>query len=181
MGSLDYHYLFLLTHLATSVASKRDLEQVKDDCCALSCSKGAKVVIFDPTGQVNRLSRRGYTLQIEASVAGFTGRVFGFYAHGLSSEIKDWWGVIAPAWEREARSSFPTVLLTYWERLLSRFIRVWRSKPKKKWIRLNLRCQEKWGRYVAEWRPGLQESGLQLGQGAGRQEFLGNQERKRSQ
>lgn len=98
MGSLDYHYLLLLTHLATSVASKRDLEQVKDDCCALSCSKGAKVVfLFDPTGQGNRLSRRGYTLQIDASVAGFTGRVFVFYAHGSSSGIEDWWGVIAPA------------------------------------------------------------------------------------
>lgn len=56
--SLHYYYLFLLTHLATSVAAKRDLEQIKDDCCALSCGKGAKVVfLFDLTGQVAQQER----------------------------------------------------------------------------------------------------------------------------
>lgn len=96
--SLHYYYLFLLTHLAPSVAAKRDLEQIKDDCCVLSCGKGAKVVfLFDPTSQGDGFNRKGCILQIKASVAGVTGRVFGFYAHGPSSGSKDWWGVMAPA------------------------------------------------------------------------------------
>lgn len=57
--SLHYYSLFLLTHLAASVAAKRDLEQIKVDCCALSGGKGAKVVfLFDPTSQGNGLSRK---------------------------------------------------------------------------------------------------------------------------
>lgn len=78
--------LFLLTHLATRVAAKRDLEQIKDDRCDRSYGKGSKVTfLFDPTSQRNGLSRRGRILQIKASMAGVTGRAFGFDAHGSSS------------------------------------------------------------------------------------------------
>lgn len=107
MGSLDYYYLllslhyyclFLLAHLATSAAAKRDLEQIKDDCCALRSGKGAKVLfLFDLTSQGDGLSRRGCILQIKASVAGVTGSPFGFCAHGLFSGSKVWWGLMAPA------------------------------------------------------------------------------------
>lgn len=119
MGSLDYYCLllslryyclFLLTHLATSVAAKRDLGQIKDDCCALSCGKGAKVLFLcDPTSQGDGLTRRGCILQIKASVAGVTGSTFGFYAHGSSSGSEVWWGDGASVRKR-GKSIFPNSL-----------------------------------------------------------------------
>lgn len=48
---LHFHrYCVLLIHLDTSVATRRELEQIKDSCCALSCGKEpTKVVfLFDP-------------------------------------------------------------------------------------------------------------------------------------
>lgn len=36
-------------------------------------------------------------MQLKASVAGVTGRAFGFYVHGFSSGSEHWWEVMAPA------------------------------------------------------------------------------------
>lgn len=96
-----------------------------------SCGTMGVVFLIQP---VKELASGGEDVSCRSKpghVAGVTGRAFGFYDHGQTWGNEESWRMMTPLWEREARASLLKGLLIYWEKLLSKFIRIWDQSLKR--------------------------------------------------